>query len=377
MYKCGYCDFLSFPLDEETSMTQSRYLDALVGEMRLNRRASPVSLYVGGGTPSLLGPEQIEWLGGALRDNFRMEGVLEFTLEANPETVSTPRIEAWGRIGVNRISLGVQSFNGPVLRGNGRPVRPSHIYRAFRLLREGGVDNIGIDLILGLRSSYNGHGEERAAEVFREDLRRAVELKPEHLSVYLLSLSGNSEIGRRVTRGEITPLDDRSMEQLYLYTVDYLGLHGYEQYEISNFARTGYKSLHNTGYWSGDEYLGTGLGAVSTIGDIRTRNHHDLETYINSLARGEDPVGEIEALDDRIRSMERIMLSLRQPRGVSLSELEGASDRLNDYLEILQRRKFAVEEDGRIALTPRGFLRSNAIIADIIGFMEDNKSRHS
>jgi oxygen-independent coproporphyrinogen-3 oxidase len=373
--KCGYCDFLSFPLHSPWALES--YLGALVEEVKLNHGASPVTIYVGGGTPSLLSPRQIDMLGGALETNFELVGVREFTVEVNPETLGPQNVGAWRKLGVNRISLGVQSFDVSVLSGNGRPQGPEDIYRSYRFLRDAGFSNIGIDLILGLQPSYREVRNSSMTEVILEDLKRAVELEPEHISVYLLNLSGNSVIGRRFLDGEINLLGDRTLEKLYLHAVEFLGRHGYSQYEISNFSRPGYESLHNLGYWRGEEYLGMGLGAVSTIRGVRTRNHLELETYMKSMARGEKPVGEIEVLDDRVRRVEHIMLSLRQPWGMPLSEFEDTGDRLHRYFGFLEHRNLAVLERGFFALTPGGLLRSNTIIADILRLMEDIQSRHS
>jgi oxygen-independent coproporphyrinogen-3 oxidase len=365
---CDYCDFLSFPLGSRSSL--SRYLEALCGEMSFYSGEAFHTLYLGGGTPSILRAEEIADLAQSLRRFFNLERVHEFTLEANPETVDAARVRAWLRAGVNRVSLGVQSFDDRVLAAHHRTASVGNANRAFHLLRDGGVANISLDLILGLQYCHAIPHEESAGLTFKKDLSRAVELDPEHISVYILSLpqgSGGEKGGYQFT--------DRRVEKLFLYTVRFLGDHGYEQYEISNFAKPGCESEHNRQYWRGGEYRGIGLGAVSTIGNRRLKNVEALQVYVEMVEGGRIPVGDVEMIHVPARTLERAMLALRQRDGMSCREIlqaipQSGHGRFFDYLAGLRGLGLAVQEQGRLSLTPRGQLRSNVIIADIARLME-------
>ena len=371
---CDYCDFLSFPLRDWHLLR--RYLEILASEMSFYRGEQFETLYLGGGTPSTLIPEHIDMLSMNLRSNFTLDGVREFTLEANPETVDAEKIGAWLRAGVNRLTLGVQSFDDAVLAANRRNCRTEDVYRAFQLLRRAGFANIGLDLILGLQPSYDHVDIEAVASIFREDVRRAVSLSPEHISVYLLSLTAGSKLGTMNAQGRIVLLDERTIEELYLFTVRFLAAHGYEQYEISNFARPGYESEHNLHYWRGGEYRGLGVGAVSTVQHRRMKNVETMDAYIRLVSRGERPVGEVEVLGAREQAVERVMLSLRQRCGLDITELvlntsASARERLQVYVTTLKKLYLAKQKGPCLTLTPRGYLKSNSIISYIVGLMND------
>jgi oxygen-independent coproporphyrinogen-3 oxidase len=370
---CDYCDFLSFPLENSHSLP--RYLEALCREMSFYSGEAFQTLYLGGGTPSILRVEQIARLEQTLQRCFNLERMNEFTLEANPETVDVGRVRAWTRAGVNRVSLGVQSFDERVLAAHQRTASVEDARRAFQLLRSGGVANIGLDLILGLQCCQAVPDEETAVLIFKDDLREAVALDPEHISVYLLSMSeGSRSTGQQPGIGEVM-FTDRTVEKLFLHTVRFLGDHGFKQYEVSNFAKAGFESEHNKQYWRGGEYRGLGLGAVSTIGNRRLKNVEVLQEYMDTIAAGKRPVGEVEILHSPVRTIERVMLALRQGTGIACTELlrgtpHSARRRLLAYLSSLRELDLAEQEAERIALTPRGQLRSNVIIADIVRLME-------
>ena len=297
---CDYCDFLSFPLDREEVL--HRYLEALCVEMALYSGEVFQTLYLGGGTPSILSVEQISLIDRCLHDSFNLDGLREFTLEVNPETVDPERARRWIRAGVNRVSLGVQSFDGRVLSAHHRRAHPGDEHRAFQIFRQCGVANLNVDLILGLQLCHAVPEEATAVSIFEEDLNRAVALSPEHISLYILSLPEGSTSKAK----EHLSFSEQTVEKLYLYSVRFLTDHGFEQYEISNFARPGFESVHNRQYWRGGEYRGLGLGAVSTLGNRRMRNVETLQEYLHLTEGGRRPVGEVEILDSPVREFEAV-----------------------------------------------------------------------
>jgi len=378
--KCAYCDFLSFPLREEGEL--SRYLEALIREMALYSGAKPQTLYIGGGTPSMLSPEQFSYLHLGIQRHFRLGEVGEFSIEANPETIDEGRIEAWLRAGVNRISLGVQSFDDTVLGTVGRNASESDTMHAVKLLGEAGMTNFGIDLILGLQPSYLSVDPKAVFGLFRDDLHKAVSLQPAHISVYLLGIGDKTALGRILSDGDHSMLDDATVEEMYLFAAQFLADHGYGQYELSNFAIPGKESHHNRNYWQGEDYLGLGLGAVSTVGCRRTRNCEELQGYSTLVLADRKPFEHEEILDQETLLTERIMLSLRMTEGLDIEALmrglaEGSVSRLQAYLNSLLEHGLAVTRGSRLVLTATGLLRSNAIIADIVRVTEVRKNRHS
>jgi len=378
--KCAYCDFISFPLEDEEEL--GRYLKALVREMALYSGAEPHTLYIGGGTPSLLDGRQFLYLHMGLRTHFRLGSVEEFSIEANPDTVDEDRLAAWSSAGVNRVSLGVQSFNNTVLKTVHRSATEADILHAVKLLREADIHNFGIDLILGLQFLYSHGDAESAFDLFQNDVVKAVTLHPAHISVYILSIAEHTTLGRMLSGHGYTMLDDDVFEKMYLWAVEFLERHGYKQYELSNFALPEKESRHNMHYWRGEDYIGLGLGAVSTQGCMRTRNCKDLDTYCTLIETGKRPVEHEELLNSDVQSTEEIMLSLRMTDGLDIDQLmdgvsEGSADGLQVYLSSLFKYGFAKRSASRLVLTPAGMLRSNAVIADIVRFTEAGKNRHS
>lgn len=344
--KCRYCTFLSFT---GTPGLMAGYVDTAAAELALLPPGTLRTVYVGGGTPSLLGPRLSARLLRAVNDRFDCRELRELTVEANPESLNRETLRVWKQFGVNRISLGVQSFDDRTLAWWGRPTRVRHIRAALELLRAEGMDNVGLDLVAGLQRG------ERPAELFAADLEEAVHARPAHLSVYLLEGGG----------AHTAHIADREWERMYLSAVRFLAGHGYHQYEIANFARPGRESEHNLNYWRGGDYLAAGLGAVSTVGTVRTRNQETLDTYTGMVARGVRPVQETEFLSERTRAAERLMLGLRTTGGADLSVV-GDAEQLERYLEMLVRGRLAARRGKNLMLTARGMLRSNVIISDLM-----------
>ena len=352
--RCSYCDF-SIAVRERIPARE--YVEAVLQELALVRDSSDgalETLYLGGGTPSLLPPNALKTLLTSLRDAFHVtpsRDDVEVTLEANPEDVTPESATAWRRAGVNRVSLGAQSFDDRVLKWMHRPHDAARIGHAVRALRAAGIDNISLDLIFAL-----------PAELERDwarDLDLACSLLPAHLSLYGLTVEERTPLARWVSRGATSvPNDDRYAEE-YLLAHARLAACGYAFYEVSNAARDGHRSRHNSAYWSGRAYVGLGPAAHSFDGRARRWNTAAWEAYRRALAAGRSPVDSEEVLTDEQRELERAYLSLRTDTGVSLSAYP--ANRLTAWVSA----GWATIAGGYVRLTPEGWLRLDALAGDL------------
>jgi oxygen-independent coproporphyrinogen-3 oxidase len=276
------------------------------------------TIYIGGGTPSLLDAGHLRRIVEAIRGSFRAE-LKEVTLEADPETVTEEKAAAWLAAGINRVSFGVQSFCDEELQASGRMHRRADIYRAATILRGAEIANISFDLIAGLPK------QTRAS--WRESLDSLVELAPEHVSVYLLEVDEGSRLGSELLRGGSrysagdVPGDDE-MAEFYDAACSVLGAAGYQHYEISNWAKPGYASRHNLKYWRRAPYLGFGAGAHSFSGTERWANAHDAAAYVGAVTAGRLPVEQLEKLTPESALEEELFLGLRQLEGIDIGRIE-------------------------------------------------------
>ncbi len=368
-FKCTYCNFASavFPAEK-----LAQYLDALCWEisrmrnekcgMRNAGRLTADTIYFGGGTPSMLTPGQLGRVFAELRRAFDVAAGAEITLEAAPGSISDELTRAWRACGVNRASLGVQSFVERELRAVGRPHRADTVAADVVTLRAAGIANISVDVIAGL--PY------QTAESWEASLEWLARLRPEHASVYMLEIDGNSRLGAEALAtgsrysAAVLPGED-AVADFYCRAVERLAELGYRQYEISNVALPGWESRHNLKYWSCAPYLGFGLDAHSFNGAERWANTDSLEEYVARAARGELPVAEREPLDPRRRAEERLFLGLRRNEGVELSEADAQRYRPEiDELAAAGLLEFELAADsGRLRLTGRGRLLSNEVFA--------------
>jgi oxygen-independent coproporphyrinogen III oxidase len=328
--RCTYCNFHTGVV---SSSRFAPYVEAVCGEIRNHRQlyaaagvclpptfadAVVDSVYIGGGTPSLLDPAHLRAVMDAIRENFATEPA-EVTLEADPETVEAVKAEAWVRAGINRVSFGVQSFSDRELAAAGRMHRRADVYRAVPILRGAGIGNISFDLIAGLphqtRESWQGSLEELAV------------LAPEHVSVYLLEVDEGSRLGAEVLRGGTRysagelPSDDQ-MAEFYETACEFLELAGYHHYEISNWGKPGLESRHNLKYWRREAYLGFGAGAHSFSGTERWANAHDAAGYVDAVQRGGLPVEQHEIVTAAKALEEELFLGLRQLDGIDVGRIE-------------------------------------------------------
>jgi oxygen-independent coproporphyrinogen-3 oxidase len=309
--RCSYCDFA---IHVARKPPVDAWLDAIEAEARLTvaarEWAAPIrleTLYVGGGTPSLLGVGAMGALAERLAPWFDLGGLVEWTAEANPESMDAALARDWREAGVRRVSLGVQTFHAPALRWMGRLHGPEGGRRAMDAVRAGGIDDVSVDLIFAL--------PERLGRDWATDLSAAVELEPTHVSLYGLTAEAGAHLGRRVAEGRETMIDEESYGAEYRLAAQTLGALGFEHYEVSNFARSGRRSRHNAAYWTGADYLGFGPGAHSFVAGERWWNERDWNAWSRALAGGSLAVGGSERLDAGQSRLERIWLGLRHEGG--------------------------------------------------------------
>jgi oxygen-independent coproporphyrinogen III oxidase len=328
--KCTYCNFHTGVV---SSARFAPYVDCVREEIARHREfytaagvvlpsgiANAVvdTIYIGGGTPSLLDPAHLRLIVAAVRENFAAE-LREVTLEADPETVTEEKAAAWVGAGINRVSFGVQSFCDAELQAAGRMHRRADVYRAAGILRTAGIANISFDLIAGL--------PKQTRATWRDSLDSLVELAPEHVSVYLLEVDEGSRLGAELLRGGKrysagdVPGDDE-MAEFYEAGCSVLEAAGYQHYEISNWAKPGFASRHNLKYWRREAYFGFGAGAHSFSGTERWANAHDAAGYVAAITAGRLPVEQLERLTAEGALEEELFLGLRQLEGIDIGRIE-------------------------------------------------------
>ena len=321
--RCSYCDFFStLKLADEGQ----RYVEAIIAEARLRRdelRGEPLrTLYLGGGTPSLLPLPLLSQLVDGLRDALDLTGIEEFTIEANPDDVTPEWCSALPSLGVNRVSMGVQTFEDHILRFIGRRHTAAQVVRAIADLRGVGIDNLSIDLIYGLPG--------QTPDTWVHTVEQAIALEPSHISAYGLTYEEGTRLWWQRERGEVQEVPEEVCIEMYHELVKRLHDAGFEHYEISNFALPGYHSRHNSSYWDETPYLGLGAAAHSYDGNVRRSNPCDLHQYVARINAGM-PACEQEEMTRWERYDERVMLGLRTARGVDAERLRedfGDEDRL-------------------------------------------------
>lgn len=378
--KCAYCDFLSGPSDGQL---RQRYVDALIKEIkgykdRFHDACRITSIFIGGGTPSLLSEDQTGDIFHALHQTFCIEETAEITIEANPGTVTARKLAVWKAAGINRLSIGLQSVNDAELKMLGRIHTYQEFLETYRAARKQGFDNINIDLI----SAIPG----QTAESWKHTLLTAAGLEPEHISAYSLIIEEGTpfyeyygghaeETVQSVSdpAGKQMPgLPDEDTERvIYELTARLLSEYGYQRYEISNYAKDGRACRHNLGYWERKEYLGIGLGASSLIGHQRYHHISDLETYIDKVLRNEDIKEDTEELSLSDEMEEFMFLGLRETAGVSVQKFREAFgknmfDVYGKQLEKLKNEGLIEMKADMVRLTERGIDVSNAVFVEFL-----------
>ena len=357
--KCQYCDFLSGPSDEET---KDRYIEALLKEIRAAEHTEDyeiVSVFIGGGTPSALKAEAIASIMRTLQEQFFFCEDAEVTIEANPGTVDLEKLTIYRNVGINRLSLGLQSTDAEELKLLGRIHSYEEFLKSYEWAREAGFSNINIDLMFAIPS--------QTGEAWRQHLYQVAELNPEHISAYSLII----EEGTPFAEQNLDLPDEDTEYQMYEDTAEILERYGYRQYEISNYAKQGYMCRHNAGYWQRLEYLGFGLGASSLYGGMRFSNTHQMQEYLKE-SRNPDQIRKDVTVLSRNEQIEEFMfLGLRMTEGISEKKFEENFDvRLMDiYGDILQKYEetgFMEHIETKWRLTRKGIHVSNHILADFL-----------
>ena len=356
--KCAYCDFLSAPGSEEA---KASYTEALLREIEAvkTEKREVSSIFVGGGTPSALSPSLMGDIFEKIHKSFSVAPDAEITIEANPGTLSKEKLFLYRNVGINRLSLGLQSPEAAELKSLGRIHTYEEFLESFSLAREAGFQNINVDLMCAL--------PEQTYEGWVRNLRTVAALHPEHISAYSLIIEEGTPFAKR----KLNLPDEDTEYRMYEDTAGILAEYGYEQYEISNYAKKDLVCQHNVGYWTRKEYLGLGLGAASLWGNQRFSNTSDFSLYLNNSGFPEKIRGDREVLSLEAEMSEFMFLGLRMTKGVSKAEfLEGFGVSIESvYGKVLDKYKsvgLLEETDGRIFLTRAGIHVSNGVMAEFL-----------
>lgn len=369
--KCSYCDFYSVPY---TRQLAEKYVDSLIREIEIfsHHAVSGTfegcsTLYIGGGTPSCLGPDLFNPIIESVHDKLEISALTEFTVEVNPGTLSAEKLQAYGDAGVNRISIGAQSFNDRYLQKLGRIHRKNDIYGAFEQVREAGFSNINIDLIFGIPL-------QREEEVILDAIE-ATNLSPAHISAYALSIEEGTPLFEEVKAGLETPSDDDYAE-CYRILDGLMEKRGYHHYEISNFAKRNFECSHNIGYWTGKEYIAFGAGASGHLkvgrspGGFRYTNHANLGDYIKAIKRGQLPRAETIQNDAPTAWKERLIMGLRLTGGICIATIQeelGEPPRsLRKSIHQLLKANLLQKDDDMLKIPQDLIFTSNEVLARLV-----------
>ena len=378
--KCNYCDFLSFGTEDErlsdTPCHPTRqlpvpevYVDRLCREIRWYGQKEEfshrpvISVFFGGGTPSLLSEAQIFRLMAELRDNFLIRRDAEVTMEANPGTLTPGKLKQMRFCGINRLSLGLQSTVERELKALGRIHSYGAFLQSFKWAREAGFKNINVDLMTAL--------PEQTMSSYLKSLEQTAALKPEHISAYSLIIEPGTPFERMEAQGKLSLPDEDEEREMYHLTRKFLSEMGYERYEISNYARPGYECRHNIGYWRGRDYLGLGLGASSLINGRRFSNRTEIKDYLALTMGSDDWYEAVEPLTPAAKMEEFMFLGLRLVRGVSEKDFyrKFGVKVMSVYGEVIRKNeleKLLIRKNGWLCLTELGMDLANMVMADFI-----------
>jgi oxygen-independent coproporphyrinogen-3 oxidase len=365
--RCVYCGFATTVYDPAQ---EEPYINAVIREMKLWGSEGDLqapfatsqadTIYIGGGTPSLLHVERLIMLIEGCKSCFRITPDPEITVEINPATAGPEAFRKMRAAGVNRASLGVQSFHDDELRAMGRPHTVSEAVSTFQELREAGFDNISVDLIAGFPG--------QSLDTLRISLEKVFELGPEHISAYLLEVKPGTRLERLLQRSEMPPIDEDLVADTYEQTVSQAQRAGYEQYEISNFAKPGKRSRHNLKYWRDGIFLGLGAAATGMNGRARYVNIEDPAMYVDAISRATLPQASLTELTPETRFKDALIMGLRLVEGMDLGllgrryQVDAKNFILATVGDLAEEGLFTLDHD-RLSLTPRGRLLSNTVFA--------------
>ncbi len=362
--KCSYCDFYSIV---SSSDVINQYLKALIKELayyssRYKNKYIVDTIYIGGGTPSLLSPLQIEYLLRSIKQAFKITSKPEINIEVNPESLTQAHLKIFRECSINRISMGIQTFNNKILKVLNRKTDKKEIIEKIRMLRKNNFKNISYDLIFGL--------PHQDINQFKKDLEYAVEFEPGHLSLYSLILKQDTPVFQLYRKEKEIFMDDDEIADCYFYADRFLSGHKLNRYEISNFAIKKYECRHNLKYWHLQPYLGIGASAVSFINNLRWKNIDDARKYIDFVEMQEFSKQEKENINHIKKYNEKIMLRLRLKEGLNIKELDDQERRFLDQkreeIKFFKKLDYIKEDRGHLCLTVKGIMVSNSIISELM-----------
>jgi len=364
--KCNYCDFLSFSHGTNASEAMKQYIQALIVEMQLAADRYTVkakTIFIGGGTPSVLPEDLLEKLLSAVEQYFVTECLQEYTVELNPGTITSRKLQVMKQYGVSRLSIGVQSDNEAQLCLLGRIHTFEQAKEAVSLARHAGFSNINLDFMYGIPG--------QTVEAWTATLHNAIALHPEHLSLYQLKIEENTVLYQWLEDGQIEEFDDETALAMYRTAQALLEAEGYHQYEISNYAKDGYASLHNQVYWRTDNYLGIGLGACSWVRPNRWNNYFDMEAYLQAIQNNHLPIQEAECLTLQEQMEETVFMALRMNAGLSKSLFKerfgfDVEHIFMSAIETCKVRGWLTEDTGHYMLTEEGRVLGNLVFMEFI-----------
>ena len=346
--KCNYCDFLSYKNSEEEYVKYFKYLEK---EVENYKDIVYDTVYFGGGTPSIVNSEEIE----KIIKKLKISTDAEVTIEVNPGTINFDKLKKYKDMGINRISIGCQSFEDEMLKVTGRIHNREDTLRCYDEARKAGFKNINIDLMFALPG--------QTMEMMKSSLKTAIELNPEHISVYSLIWEEGTELDKMRIRKEVFPKSEEEEAEMYETIIDFLVLNGYSHYEISNFAKSGFESKHNMKCWRNEEYIGVGLGASGYYNEIRYKNYDNFEDYYQSIDRAEKPYMEEEKITENEKEQYKYILGFRKIiEGVEVTEDKfiAKAEQLRK-LELLEKM-----ENGKYRLTKRGMFTANYVFENFL-----------
>jgi oxygen-independent coproporphyrinogen-3 oxidase len=362
--KCSYCDFISFKYNDQNI---DQYVKALLKEIELYssrlKKYKVKTLFIGGGTHSALTIDKMDTIVNKLYKSLSIESGIEFSVESNPGTLTKEKLEGYLKIGVNRLSIGLQSFNDRILNSIGRIHSKEIFLRNYHTARDVGFDNINIDLMYGLPG--------QSLSDWKDTLEKVIELRPEHISAYALKIEEGTRFYDLYLQNKLHLADEEEEREMYHYTIETLNKQGIVQYEISNFAKEDYECEHNLIYWNNEEFLGLGLAAHSYLNFCRFANTNNFEEYINLLNNGKLPVSTKENKSREDEIFETMFLGLRLTKGVNVNKFKKRF-RLNPLeiykykLDKMIKLGLITVDENSIRLTRYGMDVSNQVFLEFI-----------
>lgn len=361
--KCNYCDFNSFKLDKNLKNT---YLEDLSKEMELYKSEvseEVTSIFLGGGTPSILNGDEIRYIFKSINENFKVSDSAEITIECNPGILTVDKLRAMKECGINRLSIGLQTTQNNHLKYIGRIHSYEEFEKNYKEALKEGFKNINVDLMYGLPN--------QTFEDWKESLEKITNLNPTHISAYSLILEEGTELYNMYQRKEFELMDEDTDIDMYEYTINYLNSKGYKQYEISNYAKEGFECEHNILYWKCEHYIGLGPGASGYVGNIRYSNLCDLNEYHEMIEKNEKPIDNKEILSKQDSIEEKIFMGLRMNEGIKFDDFKNKFDinflevYKNQLRDLSEKRLISINEES-MRLTQKGREISNSVFIEFM-----------